>query len=160
MRRFALFVFCSFALVRVSSAQAVRSDTAADPYRWLEDVNGSRAMTWVKAENAKTVAVLEKDPRFAGIYKTALAMAQAKDRIPYVSFMAGALYNFWQDSAHVRGIWRTDHARELPHRVARVDDGARSRRAGEGGEGQLGVARRGLRATGRAAVSPDALGRR
>ena len=106
MRRFALFVFCSFALVRVSSAQAVRSDTAADPYRWLEDVNGSRAMTWVKAENAKTVAVLEKDPRFAGIYKTALAMAQAKDRIPYVSFMAGALYNFWQDSAHVRGIWR------------------------------------------------------
>src|ERR1035437_4313328 len=60
----------------------------------------------MKAENANSAAVLEKDPRFAGIYKTALTMAQAKDRIPYVSFMAGALYNFWQDSAHVRGIWR------------------------------------------------------
>ena len=98
MRRFTLFVLCSSAVVRVSSAQATRPDTAADPYRWLEDVNGERAMTWVKAENAKTSGVLEKDPRFAGIYKTALAMAQAKDRIPYASFMAGALYNFWQDS--------------------------------------------------------------
>ncbi len=33
-------------------------------------------------------------------------MASAKDRIPYVSFHGGQLYNFWQDSAHVHGIWR------------------------------------------------------
>ena len=33
-------------------------------------------------------------------------MAQAQDRIPYVSFLGGQLYNFWQDSAHVRGLWR------------------------------------------------------
>jgi prolyl oligopeptidase len=89
----------------VAHAQA-RADTTPDPYRWLEDVNGDRAMTWVKAENAKTTNVLEKDPRYAGIYGEALRMAQAKDRIPYVSFHGGALYNFWQDSAHVRGIWR------------------------------------------------------
>src|SRR5205085_10301791 len=86
-------------------AQASRPDSA-DPFVWLEDVHGTRAMTWVKAENAKTAAVLEHDARFAGIYKTALAMARAQDRIPYVSFVGGALYNFWQDSAHVRGIWR------------------------------------------------------
>ena len=106
MRRFVLFVLCFAAIARVSGAQAVRPDTVADPYRWLEDVGGERAMAWVKAENAKSAGVLEKDPRFAGIYKSALAMAQAKDRIPNASFMAGALYNFWQDSAHVRGIWR------------------------------------------------------
>ncbi len=63
-------------------------------------------MAWVKAENRKSADVLEKDPRFAGIYKSALTMAQAKDRISYASFMAGALYNFWQDATHVRGIWR------------------------------------------------------
>ena len=106
MRRLALFVLCASAGVRVSAAQPSRADSIADPYRWLEDVNGTRAMTWVKAENGKTVAVLEKDPRFAGIYKSALTMAQAKDRIPYASFMAGALYNFWKDAVHVRGIWR------------------------------------------------------
>ena len=87
-------------------AQASRADTTPDPFRWLEDVNGDRSMTWVKAENAKTAAVLEKDPRYQAIYRQALTMAQASDRIPYVDFLGGALYNFWQDSAHVRGIWR------------------------------------------------------
>jgi prolyl oligopeptidase len=89
-----------------ASAQMSKADSIADPYRWLEDVHGERAMTWVKAENAKTAAVLEKDPRYQSIYHEALTMAQASDRIPYVSFLGGALYNFWQDSAHVRGIWR------------------------------------------------------
>ena len=87
-------------------AQTSHADSIADPYRWLEDVNGERSMNWVKAENARTTAVLEKDPRYATIYSQALTMAQARDRIPYVSFLGGALYNFWQDSAHVRGIWR------------------------------------------------------
>lgn len=103
MRRIALLVT---AVAGVASAQTARPDTA-DPYRWLEDVNGTRAMSWVKAENTKTTNVLEKDPRFAGFYKSALSMAQATDRIPGVSFIGGKLYNFWQDSAHVRGIWRS-----------------------------------------------------
>ena len=106
MRRFALFVLCACAIARVSVAQPTRPDTAADPYRWLEDMSGERVMAWVKAENRKSADVLEKDPRFADIYKSALTMAQAKDRIPDASFMAGALYNFWRDATHVRGIWR------------------------------------------------------
>ena len=93
-------------LARPAAAQAGIPDTLGDRYRWLEEVHGERAMAWVRAENAKTVAVLEKDPRYAGIYRSALAMAQSADRIPYASFLGGALYNFWQDSAHVRGIWR------------------------------------------------------
>jgi prolyl oligopeptidase len=50
--------------------------------------------------------VLEKDPRYAGLYRDALAIAEAKDRIPFPSMLNGAVYNFWQDSDHVRGIWR------------------------------------------------------
>ena len=102
----ALFALAVLATPRHMLAQASRPDTTTDPYRWLEDVNGNRTMTWVKAENAKTAAVLEADPRYPAIYRAALTMAQASDRIPYVSFLGGALYNFWQDSAHVRGIWR------------------------------------------------------
>jgi len=86
-------------------AQATRPDTT-DPYLWLEEMHGARAMAWVNAENAKTAAVLEKDPRWETIYNAALTMAQAKDRLAYVSHVGGELYNFWQDSAHVRGIWR------------------------------------------------------
>ncbi|MDP9105494.1 MAG: S9 family peptidase, partial [Candidatus Eremiobacteraeota bacterium] len=33
---------------------------ASDPFLWLEDVNGARAVDWVKAENAKTLGVLQK----------------------------------------------------------------------------------------------------
>jgi prolyl oligopeptidase len=78
----------------------------ADPYIWLEDVSSPRAMAWVHAENAKTLAVLEKDSHYAGLYQDALAIAQAKDRIPAPSFLDGAVFNFWQDADHVRGLWR------------------------------------------------------
>ena len=107
MRQLALLVLSLLSITaRSAAAQAAHPDSAPDPFRWLEDVSGDRSMAWVRAENSKTTSVLEQDPRYAGIYAAALAMAQAKDRIPYVTFIGGALYNFWQDPAHVRGIWR------------------------------------------------------
>jgi prolyl oligopeptidase len=101
-----ILLACSVAFLPTrASGQATTADTT-DPYVWLEEMHGTRAMAWVNAENAKTMAVLEKDPRFEGIYNAALAMAQAKDRLPYVNYLNGELYNFWRDSVHVRGIWR------------------------------------------------------
>ncbi|HEY4320379.1 MAG TPA: prolyl oligopeptidase family serine peptidase [Gemmatimonadales bacterium] len=91
---------------RFVAARAQVADTAADPFLWLEDQHGARAMTWVNAENARTMAVLEKDSHYAGFYHDALAIAQSSSRIPAPRFIGGALYNFWQDSVHVRGIWR------------------------------------------------------
>jgi prolyl oligopeptidase len=85
--------------------QAAKPDTT-DAFQWLEDAHGERAMTWVKAENARTTGVLEKDARYPMLYHEALALAQASDRIPAANFIGGQLYNFWQDSTHVRGIWR------------------------------------------------------
>ncbi|HEY0776792.1 MAG TPA: prolyl oligopeptidase family serine peptidase [Gemmatirosa sp.] len=89
-----------------AAAAPTVADSTADPNLWLEDQYGPRAMAWVHAENAKTTAVLEQDPRFARLHRDALAVAQARDRIPFARFLNGQLYNFWQDSAHVRGIWR------------------------------------------------------
>lgn len=86
----------------VASAQAVSDD----PYIWLEEVSSAKAMDWVNAHNARSTAVLEADPRYPEYYKEALAIAEAKDRIPVGSFIGGMVYNFWQDSDHVRGIWR------------------------------------------------------
>jgi prolyl oligopeptidase len=109
MRRALTVAFLALAIARVASAQsqaAPPDSSAADPYLWLESQTGPRAMAWVNAENAKTLAVLEKDPHFAPLYGEALAVAQSSDRIPYVRFVGGMLYNFWQDSAHVRGLWR------------------------------------------------------
>ncbi|HET9451509.1 MAG TPA: prolyl oligopeptidase family serine peptidase [Aggregicoccus sp.] len=77
-----------------------------DPFLWLEDVQGERALAWVKEQNARTLKVLEGDPRFEPFRKQALALLTATDRIPAPSFRAGGVDNFWQDEKNPRGLWR------------------------------------------------------
>lgn len=79
---------------------------AADEFLWLEEVQGERALTWVRAQNAKTKAVLEGDRRYARFRDEALAILTAQDRIAMPRFRTGGLDNFWQDRTHVRGVWR------------------------------------------------------
>ena len=79
-----------------------------DPYVWMEEIEGTRALEWAKAENARSLPQLQNDPRFKGIYDDAVKILTASDRIPAVSFAGdGTLRDFWQDAQHVRGIWRT-----------------------------------------------------
>src|SRR5688572_22799801 len=81
--------------------------TDDDPFLWLEEVEGEAALAWVQAQNARSLAVLESDPRYEGLYCDALAVITAADRIPYPSFLGGRLANFWQDDVHQRGLWRS-----------------------------------------------------
>jgi prolyl oligopeptidase len=96
-----------------------------DPYIWLEDFSGPRVMDWVKAENARSLGVLTADPRFKIFHDQALALAEAHDRIPAPALLAGAVYNFWQDDTHVRGIWRRttlqDYRNATPHWTTVLD---------------------------------------
>ncbi len=130
MRRYGAFAFL-FALF-AGFAVVVRAQTASpsgggqtDPFLWLEDVHGDRAMAWVKAENAKTLAVLKADPHFGVMYAKALKIAQAKDRVPAPTIIGGQVYNFWQDDDHVRGIWRdtstTEYASASPTWTTALD---------------------------------------
>src|SRR3954467_5063006 len=102
MRLLKMTILAAASLAAAAQAQAV----ADDPYLWLEEVSSPRAMDWVNAHNAKAQAVLEADPRYPLYYNEALAIAQAKDRIPFGRFLNGQVYNFWQDADHVRGIFR------------------------------------------------------
>lgn len=80
---------------------------ATDPYLWLEEVEGERAMAWVNAHNIRSLGVLQGDSRYEGLHEQALALVQARDRIPAPGFTHdGHIDNFWQDANHVRGIWR------------------------------------------------------
>ncbi len=79
---------------------------AADPFLWLEEVEGERAMAWVNEQNAKTLAVLKGDARYETFRKEALAILTAQDRIPTPVFRGDGIDNFWQDETHVRGVWR------------------------------------------------------
>src|ERR1700760_4000215 len=84
----------------------------ADPYLWLEKVDSPEAMSWVRAENQKSLSVLEADPRFARFNEQALAIAQSNERIPFAHQIDGKLWNFWQDAGHVRGIWRAASSKD------------------------------------------------
>ena len=88
------------------AAVAAVAAPADDPFIWLEQVDSTRAMDWVRAENARTAGVLEKDPRYPVLYRDALAIAQASDRIPQPNIIGGQVYNFWQDAGHAHGLWR------------------------------------------------------
>jgi prolyl oligopeptidase len=84
--------------------QALAAD---DPYTWMEEIEGARALDWARAENARSLPRLQNDPRYAGLYEQARAIATAPDRIPGVAFAGGdRLRDFWQDATHVRGLWR------------------------------------------------------
>jgi prolyl oligopeptidase len=63
-------------------------------------------MGWVKQQNARSTALLEKAPEFDPIRARFLEIFNSQERIPYVSIRGDHLYNFWQDADHVRGIWR------------------------------------------------------
>ena len=77
-----------------------------DKYTWLEDIYGDKQLAWVKAENARTAAVLENDSHFATLDAEALKVLDSPDKLPFPGFHNGVIYNFWQDAEHVRGIVR------------------------------------------------------
>lgn len=80
----------------------------SDPYTYMEEAEGAKALAFAKAENDRSLPQLQNDPRYAGLYADALKIVTAKDRIPNVGLAGdGSLRDFWQDAEHVRGVWRT-----------------------------------------------------
>ena len=76
-----------------------------DPYLWLEEVTGEKALAWVKAQNERSLKELGT-PDQAALKDRLLAIYDSKDKIPYVSKRGKYLYNFWRDEKNVRGLWR------------------------------------------------------
>jgi prolyl oligopeptidase len=77
-----------------------------DKYTWLEDIHGEKPMAWVKAENARTAAVLEKQKPFDDLRDEALKVLDSPDKLAFPQFRNGLVYNTWRDKDHVRGIVR------------------------------------------------------
>ncbi|MFI5181275.1 MAG: prolyl oligopeptidase family protein [Thermoanaerobaculia bacterium] len=77
-----------------------------DPFAWLEEVQGEKALAWVKDQNAKTTAVLEARPEYQPTFKRTLEILDSKEKIPTPNLLGDTVYNFWRDDVHERGIWR------------------------------------------------------
>ena len=88
------------------SDEPKRAPILDDPFLWLEEIEGDRALAWVHDRNRECFDELESDARYATFLEQAEALLNAKDRIPYGSVRGRFVYNFWRDAGHVRGILR------------------------------------------------------
>jgi prolyl oligopeptidase len=112
------FLFLSMAVAPLNAAIAedeTSSDSTKkvsdvtdkeDPYLWLEDVTGEKALDWVKQRNAITQAKFESSPEFTKLRDDLLEILNSKERIPFVTKYGDHYYNFWRDEKNERGLWR------------------------------------------------------
>lgn len=76
-----------------------------DPYLWLEEVEGDRALGWVREQSAQAADRL-RDEQFERDRDTLYELATLPTNIAMISRRGAYVYNFWQDADHVRGLWR------------------------------------------------------
>ena len=81
------------------------TDGHNDPYLWLEDIEGDKAVGWVDAQNKRTDGFLV-DVGYQRDFDAVMKILDADDRIPFVGKSGDYLYNFWKDAENPRGLWR------------------------------------------------------
>lgn len=96
-------LIASLAMSAGASAQTPSGD---DPYLWLEDVHGARALDWVRERNARTEADIAAAPAFKTLEADIRAILDSDAKIPGVEKIGAYYYNFWKDAQHPRGLWR------------------------------------------------------
>jgi prolyl oligopeptidase len=79
----ALALSCSFATVVAAHEQ--------DPYLWLEDIEGKRALDWVKRANAATDALILDRPGFESDRRRARAILDDDRQIAMPGEVMGAM---------------------------------------------------------------------
>jgi prolyl oligopeptidase len=87
-------------------AQAEETASAVDPYLWLEDVDGDKALSWVRDRNTKSVAELAENKKFKKLNEQLLAILDSDERIPDIDKQGDYYYNFWRDAKNPSGLWR------------------------------------------------------
>ncbi|MET9025136.1 prolyl oligopeptidase family serine peptidase [Nocardia sp. NPDC004168] len=89
-----------------------------DPYLWLEEVTGERALDWARAHNTVVRARFADSDRFRDLERRILDMLDTDTKIAYPSRRGPWLYNFWRDAQHPRGLWRrttfAEYAEDAP----------------------------------------------
>ncbi|MFS0738787.1 prolyl oligopeptidase family serine peptidase [Sphingomonas sp. 1P06PA] len=86
---------------------AAAAPEAADPYLWLEDVEGAKAIAQVKQWNASADKRLEGTPRYEAYRRRALDLLQDDRQIATpTTVIGGNVLNLWRDKANPRGLWR------------------------------------------------------
>ncbi|WP_197018345.1 prolyl oligopeptidase family serine peptidase [Sphingomonas sp. URHD0057] len=91
----------------LGGAALAQTATSDDPYLWLEDIDGPRAVAQVKQWNAATEALVATGPTFEQYRKRALAILDDEQQIAEPEDVLGnQVTNLWRDAKNPRGLWR------------------------------------------------------
>jgi prolyl oligopeptidase len=109
--RLLAWLVCAAGLTLTPHTMSQTADPATfpagqDPYLWLEEVEGERALAWVRERNAESERLLQAQPGFEELRSSIREVLDSREQIPYVSRRGGWLYNLWRDAANPRGLWR------------------------------------------------------
>jgi prolyl oligopeptidase len=128
LSRYLKFALCAVFLGTLASGRtAAGADGVAviknnmetnDPFLWLEDIHGPKAIDWVREQNARSIGRLQADPDYQADYNSILKVLDATDRIPFGNLDHAFIFNFWRDAANPKGVWRRttmeDYAKANP----------------------------------------------
>ncbi|MEO8506534.1 MAG: prolyl oligopeptidase family serine peptidase [Betaproteobacteria bacterium] len=92
------------ATATTTNAAAI-APSPADEFLWLEDVGGEQPLAWARTRNVESAATLETAECVALEHRI-LDILDSDARIPYVEKQGAWWYNFWQDAARPRGVFR------------------------------------------------------
>lgn len=98
--------FACFLALLNSFSQAEKPMVNDDPYLWLEDVTGERALDWARTQNEESTNELKASSQFESLEKRFLKILDSKERIPYVRKYGDLYYDFWRDEKNPKGLLR------------------------------------------------------
>jgi len=140
-------LYPAFAVIAGSLAPGAFALNSMIPHVWLEDVHGQKGRwPWVaENKNVRSLGPLKADSA-ATRKKLRFRIAGAwtpPTRIPSGRSSAMALsYNFWQDAANPKGVWRRHIDRRLSgHQTPTWEVAAGRGCAGQGGKRTTGCSR-------------------
>ena len=99
-------VCIALALLAAGAPAAQENPMDEDPYLWLEEIDGTKAVQWVKARNRAANRTLASKSSFKRLRERLLDVFDSDDRIPAIDKLGSHYYNFWRDKSHPRGLWR------------------------------------------------------
>ena len=95
------------ALCFTAAPLAAQDTDADDPYIWLEEIQGEKALAKVDQWNADTEAVLTVQPEYPVAKAWAKQILDDTRQIAMPDAIQGDMVtNLWRDAEHPRGLWR------------------------------------------------------
>ncbi len=98
----------AIAIASAPALIAAAPATGDDPYLWLEDIEGAKAIAQVEQWNGETEKLLRASPRFEADRARARAILDDESQIAVPDKVMGdRVTNLWRDAKNPRGLWRS-----------------------------------------------------